>query len=89
MKKLTSSAINYVHCAGDLAGTFAIRREADFVTRDGVLTFADVTLEDGKKLPVSLHLALSMAAAPYVQTTPPTRPPNRNSKRNSTFTWDT
>ena len=31
-KILTSSNINYVHCAGDFAGTFAIRREADFVT---------------------------------------------------------
>lgn len=61
---LTSSATNYVHCAGDLAGTFAIRREADFVTRDGVLTFADITLKDGKKLPVSLRLALSQIAAP-------------------------
>ena len=54
---LTSSDVNYVPCAGDLAGTFAIRREADFVTKDGVLTFADVTLKDGKKLPVSLRLA--------------------------------
>ena len=63
-KILTSSNINYVHCAGDLAGTFAIRREADFVTRDGVLTFADVTLKEGKKLPVSLRLALSQTAGP-------------------------
>ena len=54
---LTSSDVNYVPCAGDLAGTFAIRREADFVTKDGVLTFADITLKDGKKLPVSLRLA--------------------------------
>ncbi len=61
-KILTSSAINYVHCAGDLAGTFAIRREADFVTRDGVLTFAEVTLKDGGKLAVSLLLALSTTA---------------------------
>jgi len=53
---LTSSVITYVACGGDLAGTFAIRREADFVTKDGVLTFADVTLKDGKKLPVSLRL---------------------------------
>lgn len=57
-KVLTSSDVNYVHCAGDLAGTFAIRREEDFVTKDGVLTFADATLKDGKKLPVSLRLAL-------------------------------
>jgi len=56
-KTLTSSVINYVHCEGDLAGTFAIRREADFVTKDGVLNFADITFKDGKKLPVSLHLA--------------------------------
>jgi len=55
-KILTSSDVIYVHCGGDLAGTFAIRREADFVTKDGVLTFADVTLEDGKTLPVSLGL---------------------------------
>lgn len=61
-KILTSSAVNYVHCAGDLAGTFAIRREADFVTKGGVLTFADVTFKDGKKLPVSLRLA----SVPYV-----------------------
>jgi hypothetical protein len=48
--------VSYVHCAGDLAGTFVIRRKADFVTKDGVLTFADLTLNDGKKLPVSLRL---------------------------------
>ena len=63
-KILTSSDITYVACGGDFAGTFAIRREADFVTKDGVLTFADVTLKDGKKLPVSLRLALSRIAAP-------------------------
>ncbi len=62
-KILTSSNVNYVHCAGDLAGTFAIRPQADFVTKDGVLTFADVTLKDGKMLPVSLRLALSRTAA--------------------------
>ena len=56
-KILTSSDIKYVHCAGDFDGTFAIRREADFITKNGVLTFADVTLQDGKKLPVSLRLA--------------------------------
>ena len=39
-----------------IVGTFAIRRQADFVTKDGVLTFADITLKDGKKLPVSLRL---------------------------------
>jgi hypothetical protein len=54
---LTSSDVTYVPCGGDLAGTFAIRRQADFVTKNGVLTFADVTLKDGKKLPVSLRLA--------------------------------
>ena len=63
-KILTSSDVTYVHCGGDLAGTFAIRRETDFVTKDGVLTFADVTLEDGKKLPVSLRLALRRTAFP-------------------------
>ena len=55
-KILTSTHVTYVHCGGDLAGTFAIRPEADVVTKDGVLTFADVTLEDGKTLPVSLGL---------------------------------
>lgn len=59
IKILTSSDVTNVPCGGDLAGTFAIRRESDFVTKDGVLTFADVTLEDGKKLPVSLRLARS------------------------------
>ena len=39
-----------------VVGTFAIRRKADLVTKDGVLTFADVTLKDGKKLPVSVRL---------------------------------
>lgn len=63
-KIFASSDINYVACGGDLAGTFAIRREADFVTKDGVLTFADITLKDGKKLPVSLRLALSQIAGP-------------------------
>ncbi|MEJ7593231.1 MAG: hypothetical protein WKF77_16925 [Planctomycetaceae bacterium] len=63
-KILTSSDIKYVHCAGDLAGTFAIRREVDFMTRDGVLTFADITLKDGKKLPVSLRLAVTRTVAP-------------------------
>lgn len=52
----TSSDITNVACGGDLAGTFAIRREADFVTKDGVLTFADLTLKAGEKLPVSLRL---------------------------------
>jgi len=63
-KILTSSDVTYVACGGDLAGTFAIRREADFVTKDGVLAFADVTLEDGKKLPVSLRLVLRRTAVP-------------------------
>ncbi len=62
-KKLTSGDVKYVHCAGDLAGTFAIRREVDFVTRDDLLTFADVTLKEGKKLPVSLRLALKRTDA--------------------------
>ena len=39
-----------------VVGTFAIRGKADLVTTDGVLTFADVTLKDGKKLPVSFRL---------------------------------
>jgi hypothetical protein len=39
-----------------LVGTFAIRRDTDLVIKDGVLTFADVTVKDGKKLPVSLRL---------------------------------
>jgi hypothetical protein len=63
-KQGAATAITYVPCVGDLAGTFAIRRESDFVTKDGVLTFADITLKDGKKLPVSLRLALSRIAAP-------------------------
>lgn len=53
---LTSSDITYVACGGDLAGTFAIRREVDFETKNGVITFADVTLNDGEKIPVSLRL---------------------------------
>ncbi|MFM9966307.1 MAG: hypothetical protein ACKV2Q_34455 [Planctomycetaceae bacterium] len=36
-KILTSSDVTHVACGGDLAGTFVIRREADFVTKDGVL----------------------------------------------------
>ena len=39
-----------------VVGTFAIRGKADLVTKDGVLTFADVTLKDGKQLPVSVRL---------------------------------
>jgi hypothetical protein len=53
--QLTSKDVSNIHLT-DENGTFAIRREADFVTKDGVLTFADVTLRDGKKLPVSLRL---------------------------------
>jgi uncharacterized protein (TIGR03067 family) len=63
-KILTSSDVTYVPCGGDLAGTFAIRPQADFETKEGVLTFADITLKDGKKLPVSLRLALSRDAVP-------------------------
>ena len=54
----TSKVVSNIHLTEE-NGTFAIRREADLVTKDGVLTFADVTLRDGKKLPVSLRLALS------------------------------
>jgi uncharacterized protein (TIGR03067 family) len=63
-KQGAATAVTYVHCAGDLAGTFAIRPQADFVTKDGVLTFADITLKDGEMLPVSLRLALSRATPP-------------------------
>jgi hypothetical protein len=45
-----------VPLGGDLAGAFAIRAKADMVTKDGVTTFADVTLKGGKKLPVSFGL---------------------------------
>lgn len=55
-KQGTSEVATYVHCEGKFAGTFGTRREADFTTKDGMLTFADVTLKDGKKLPVSLRL---------------------------------
>jgi UV DNA damage repair endonuclease len=51
----TSKDLTNVHLTEE-NGAFAIRRQADFVTKDGVLTFADVTLRDGKKLPVSLRL---------------------------------
>ena len=54
-KQGTSKVVSNIHLAVE-NGTFAIRREADFVTKDGVLTFADVTLKDRKKLPVSLRL---------------------------------
>jgi hypothetical protein len=54
-KQGTSKGVSNIHLAEE-NGTFAIRREADFVTKDGVLTFADITLKDGKKLPVSLRL---------------------------------
>jgi hypothetical protein len=39
-----------------VVGSFAIRRGAGFVTKDGALTFADVATKDGKKLAVSLRL---------------------------------
>jgi hypothetical protein len=51
----TSKDVSNIHLTEE-NGTFAIRREADFITKSGVLTFADVTLKDGKKLPVSLRL---------------------------------
>jgi hypothetical protein len=54
-KQGTSKDVSNVHLTEE-NGTFAIRRAADFVTKDGVLTFADVTLKAGKKLPVSLRL---------------------------------
>lgn len=47
---------NVALTSGDLVGTFIIRRKADLVTKDGALTFADIMLEDGKKLPVSVRL---------------------------------
>ena len=42
--------------SGNIAGKFTIRRRADFVTKDGTVTFADITQKDGKKLPVSFSL---------------------------------
>jgi hypothetical protein len=39
-----------------VVGTFAICREKDLATKDGVLTFADITLKDGKKLPITFSL---------------------------------
>jgi hypothetical protein len=51
----TSKSVANIHLTEE-DGAFAIRRKADFVTKDGVLTFADITLKDGKKLPVSLRL---------------------------------
>src|SRR3954452_24319482 len=43
-KQGTSKVVSNIHLIEE-NGTFAIRREADFVTKDGVLTFADVTLK--------------------------------------------
>jgi hypothetical protein len=59
VKQRGSEAVtNVTLTEGDpVVGTFAIRRETDFVTKDGIVTFADVTLKDGKKLAVSLGLA--------------------------------
>jgi hypothetical protein len=48
--------VTNVALGGDLDGAFAIRTKAEVVTKDGVTTFADVTLKDGKKLPVSFRL---------------------------------
>lgn len=39
-----------------LVGTFAVRRKTDFVTKDGVVAFADISLKDGKKLPMTFRL---------------------------------
>ena len=39
-----------------VVATFVIRGKADLVTKDGVLTFADVTLKDEEKLPISFRL---------------------------------
>lgn len=41
---------------GIIAGKFTVRRRADFETKDGTVTFADVTQKDGTKLPVSLRV---------------------------------
>ncbi len=39
-----------------LAGKFAVRRKAEFVTKDDVLTVADLLLDDGQKRPVTLRM---------------------------------
>ena len=54
--KATGNVVTNVHCGEELAGTFTIRRKADLVTKNGVLTFADIELKDGKKLPVSFRI---------------------------------
>ena len=55
--KTGGNTINVALTEGNpVVGTFAIRLKADLVTKDEVLTFADVTLKDGKKLPVSVRL---------------------------------
>jgi hypothetical protein len=48
--------VTNVHLAGDLEGALIIRPESDVVTKDGAVTFADVALEGGEKLPVTFLL---------------------------------
>jgi len=59
-----------------VVGTFAIRCKADLVAKDGVLTFADVTLKDGKKLPVSFRLEPKTVLA-----NPPANEPGQTERR--------
>src|SRR5262249_55840040 len=51
-----NDVVNVLTEANPLVGTFAIRPKADLVTNGGVLTFADITLNDGKKLQVTFRL---------------------------------
>lgn len=42
--------------SGSIAGKMSVRKKDDFVTEDGRVTFADIVLKDGKKLPVSFRI---------------------------------
>jgi hypothetical protein len=39
-----------------VVGTFSVRRQADFVTKERAVTFADIALKDGTTVSVSLRL---------------------------------
>src|SRR5262249_17006763 len=54
-KQGTSRVVSNIHVTEE-NGTFATPCNAEFETKDGLLTFADFTIIDGKKLPVFLRL---------------------------------
>jgi hypothetical protein len=53
------SVINVALEGSPFDGKFAIRRQADFVINDRGLTFADITPQNGEKLPLTLSLELN------------------------------